>query len=92
MTVPKAHVPPAMIEKAPVPLSLGIVGATVALNVNAPAVAPVAVFLTVTNPVFVVVLAGVVVRTGFVKASVAPVTVKVTELLVAPPELVTVTV
>jgi hypothetical protein len=75
MTVPKPHVPPAMIEKAPVPLSLGIVGATVALNVNAPAVAPVAVFLTVTNPVFVVVLAGVVVRTGFVKASVAPVTV-----------------
>jgi hypothetical protein len=65
-----------------------------AVNVSGPAVAPVAVFVTVTVPLLVSVLAGVVVNAGVgpLNPKVPPVTVKVTVLLVPPPATVTLTV
>ena len=60
-TVPFAQVPP-VIEKAPGPRTLVTMGA--AVSVNEPAFAPVAVLVTVIVPVFVVVVAGVVVNDG----------------------------
>jgi len=82
-TVPDAHVPPVTV-KAPVPVTLLTAGA--AVSVIGPAVAPVAEFLRVTVPVFVVPLAGVVVKAGVgpVNAGVPPVTVNGSELLVPP--------
>src|SRR6266852_1108203 len=59
-TVPFAQVPPAVIEKAPRPEALVTVGA--AVSVNEPAFAPVAVLVTVMVPVFIVVVAGIVVN------------------------------
>src|SRR5256885_6841694 len=62
-TVPEAQVPP-VIEKAPVPAVLVMVGA--AVRVNGLAAAPLAVLVTVTTPFFVVGVAGhgVIARTG----------------------------
>src|SRR5207237_8007170 len=54
-TVPEAQVPP-VIEKAPVPAVLVMVGA--AVRVNGLAAAPLAVLVTVTTAVFVVGVAG----------------------------------
>jgi hypothetical protein len=90
MTLPEAQVPP-VIEKAPAPLSLAIVGA--AVRVSGPAVPPVAVLLTVMVPLFVVVLAVVVVKAGVgpANAAVPPRTVNVT-VLEGPPPVVTLTV
>jgi hypothetical protein len=88
-TVPLAQVPPVMVK----PLVAVPVGVTVgaAVNVNAPAVAPVAEFVTVTVPVSVTALAGVGLSagTGALIANVAPVTVNGT-LVVVPPGVVTV--
>jgi hypothetical protein len=85
-TVPDTQVPPVTV-KAPVPLTLFTVGAAVSLS--GPAFAPVAELLTVTVPVFVVPLAGVVVSAGAgpTNAGVPPVTVNGRVLLV-PPEVV----
>jgi len=82
-TVPDAQVPPVTV-KAPVPLALFTTGA--AVSVIGPAVAPVAEFLRVTVPDFVVPLAGVLVKAGAgpVNAGVPPVTVKGSVLLVPP--------
>lgn len=70
--------------KAPVPDTLFTTGA--AVSVIGPAFAPVAVLRSVTVPVFVVPLAGVVVKAGVgpVKAGVPPVTVNGSGLLVPP--------
>lgn len=80
-TVPDTQVPP-VIEKVPAPPVVVMVGAAVRLS--GPAFAPVAVLLTVIVPVFVLVLAGVVVSTGAgpANATVAPVTWNVTALVV----------
>jgi len=82
-TVPDAQVPPVIVN-APVPVTLLTAGA--AVSVSGPAFAPVAEFLRVTVPVFVVPLAGVVVKAGAgpVNAGVPPVTVKGRVLLVPP--------
>ena len=82
-TVPDAQVPPVTV-KAPVPVTLFTTGA--AVSAIGPAFAPVAEFLRVTVPVFVVPLAGVVVKAGVgpVNAGVPPVTVKGKVLLVPP--------
>src|SRR5215469_10462747 len=82
-TVPDAQVPPVTVN-APVPATLFTAGA--AVSVIGPAFAPVALFLSVTVPVFVVPLAGVVVKAGAgpVKAGVPPVTVNGSVLLVPP--------
>jgi hypothetical protein len=82
-TVPDAQVPP-VIVKAPVPVALLTTGA--AVSVIGPAFAPVAEFLSVTVPVFVLPFAGVVVKAGVgpVKAGVPPVTVNGMVLLVPP--------
>jgi len=88
--VPLAQVPPAGMENVPpAVLTVVIVGAPV--NVNGPAVAPVAVFVTVIVPVFVVVVAGVVVSAGAgaLIVNVAPVTVNGTVGVVVPPGVVT---
>lgn len=71
-TAPETQVPPAGIEKVPFPVPvLAMVG--FAVSVNGPVA--VAELATVMVPVFVVVLPGVVVNAGLVKATVAPVTV-----------------
>ena len=82
-TVPDAQVPPVTV-KAPVPVTLFTTGA--AVSVSGPAFAPVAEFLRVTVPDFVVPLAGVLVKAGAgpVNAGVPPVTVKGKVLLVPP--------
>ena len=82
-TVPDAQVPPVTV-KAPVPVTLFTTGAVV--SVSGPAFAPVAEFLRVTVPDFVVPLAGVLVKAGAgpVNAGVPPVTVKGKVLLVPP--------
>ena len=82
-TVPDAQVPPVTVN-APVPVTLLTTGA--AVSVIGPAFAPVAEFLRVTVPVFVVPLAGVVVMAGVgpVNAGVPPVTVNGSVLLVPP--------
>ena len=68
-TVPVVQVPP-VIEKVPRPETLATMGA--AVSVNEPAFAPVAMLLTVMVPVFVVVVAGIVVIVvGRVKVTVA---------------------
>lgn len=86
-TVPEAQVPP-VIEKAPVPAVLVMVGA--AVRVNGLAAAPLAVLVTVTRPFFVVGVAGAGFNAGVgpAKPTVAPVTVNVTALL-APAGVVT---
>jgi len=78
---PDVQVPP-VIEKVPAPAVFVMVGAAVMWS--GPAFAPVAVLLTVMVPVFVVVLAGVVVSTGagVENATVAPVTRNDTALVV----------
>jgi hypothetical protein len=82
-TVPDAQVPPVTV-KVPAPVALLTTGA--AVSVSGPAFAPVAEFLNVTVPVFVVPLAGVVVKAGVgpVNAAVPPVTVNGRVLLVPP--------
>ena len=82
-TVPDAQVPPVTV-KAPVPVTLLTAGA--AVNVSGPAFAPVAEFRSVTVPVFVLPLAGVLVKAGVgpVHAGVPPVTVNGMVLLVPP--------
>ena len=89
-TVPEAQVPPAITEKlvAAGPEALMTVGA--AVKVNAPALAPVAVLVIVTNPLLVLVFAGVVVRFRAENEIVAPVTVN-GRLPVFPPGTTTVT-
>jgi len=92
-TKPDTHVPPLVpvtMENAPAvgPLTLLTVGA--ALNVNAPAVAPVAVFVTVIVPVSVPAFAGVGFSAGegAENVSVAPCTVNVMALLVPDPVVI----
>ena len=87
--MPDTQVPPAGIEKVPVPVFLVIVGA--AVRVSGPAVAPVAVLVTVMVPFFVVALAVVVVKVGVVNVAVAPNTVKGSALLAPTASVVTVT-
>ena len=60
ITTPLAQVPPVSVKPAGAPAF----NAGAAVNVNGPAVAPVAVLFTVTVPLFVVVLAVVVVNAG----------------------------
>src|SRR5215469_6253504 len=82
-TVPETQVPP-VIVKAPFPETLLTAGAAVSLS--GPALAPVAELLMVTVPVFVVALAGVVVRAGAgpANATVPAATVNGSVLLVPP--------
>ena len=95
-TVPLAQVPPPVMENVPL-APADIAGA--AVNVNAPAVAPVAVLVTVIAAVLVVVSAGVLVSAtvegaiaaGAENVSVAPVIVNVSgAAVVFPPGVVTV--
>jgi len=81
-TAPETQVPPATIEKVPVPDCLAIVGA--AVIVRGAAFAPAAVLLTVIVPFFVVKSAVAVVSAGVgpANAAVPPCTVNVTLLLV----------
>ena len=82
-TAPDTQEPPVIENVAALgPLTLAIVGA--AVIVSGPALAPVAVLLTVMVPVFVFVLAGVVVKLGLGAANptVAPVTANDTPLVV----------
>ena len=82
-TVVKVQLPPEVMEKVPpAPPTFAMVGA--AVKVNAPAVAPAEVLVTVTEPVLVVVFPGVVVRVGLANAIVAPVTENVTGAVVVP--------
>ena len=85
-TVPDAQVPPVTV-KAPVPVTRLTAGA--AVSASGPAFAPVAELRSVTVPLFVVPLAGVVVKAGVgpVNAAVPPVTLNGLELL-APPGVV----
>src|SRR5215470_11570714 len=82
-TVPDAQVPPVTV-KSPVPVTLLTTGA--AVSVIGPAFAPVAEFRSVTVPLFVVALAGVLVKAGVgpLHAGVPPVTVNGRVLLVPP--------
>jgi len=88
-TKPDTQVPP-VIEKTPVPVSRVMVGA--AVSVSGPAVAPVAVLLTVMVPFLMFVFGVPVVNTGLgaLIVTVAPVTSNAT-VLVAPPGAVTLT-
>lgn len=82
-TRPEMQVPPVTV-KAPVPVARLTTGA--AVSVSGPAFAPAAEFLRVTVPVFVVPLAGVLVKAGVgpVNAGVPAVTVNGLVLLVPP--------
>ena len=82
------QVPP-MIEKVPGPVSFAMAGA--AVNVNGAALAPVAVLVTVTKPLWVAPLRFTSVGLTVEYPSVAPVTWNATLLLV-PPSVVTATV
>lgn len=86
ITRPEAQVPPVM-EKAPRPETFAIEGAPP--RVSGPAFAPVAELLTVIVPVFVLVPPVFKAGLGALNIAVAPVTVKRTLLLVAPPAVTT---
>jgi len=83
-TVVAVQVPPAIMEKAP-PAVPTFPMVDAAVKVNAPAVAPVAVLVTVTKPLCVVVVPVSNDGDGALMVAVAPLTVKVTAGVVCPP-------
>jgi hypothetical protein len=72
-TTPEVQVPPLRMENVPPAVPTFVIAGS-AVNAIVPVAA--AALLTVTEPVFVFVLAGLVVSLGSVKLSIAPVTVK----------------
>jgi hypothetical protein len=91
ITAPFWQVPPGWMEKVPVPVPPVRVNEGAAVSVSGPAVAPVAVLLTVTVPFFVV-RPPPLMFVGTVNETVAPTTLNATVLLVPPGLMVTVTV
>jgi hypothetical protein len=91
ITAPFTQLPPGWMEKVPVPVPLALVNEGTAVSVSGPAVAPLAVLLTVTVPFFVV-RPPPLMFVGTVNETVAPTTVNATVLLVPPGLVVTLTV